>query len=39
MNNKIIVGLFSALIGGMAVKVFKTMKDNKKVENEDELQN
>lgn len=29
MNNKIIAGVFAVLIGSMAVKVFKTMKENK----------
>lgn len=44
MNNKILAGAFAVIIGSMAVKVFKTMKENKQeeiteeVEIEDEIQ-
>ena len=44
MNNKIIAGAFAVLLGGMAVKVFKTIKKENQEEIieevvEDELQN
>ena len=44
MTNKIIAGAFAVIVGGMAVKVFKTMRDNKQEEimkvevEEDEIQ-
>lgn len=44
MNNKIIAGAFAVLLGSMAVKVFKTIKEDRQEKNieevvEDELQN
>lgn len=35
-TEKIIAGVFAAILGGMAVKTFKTILDNKKEEIEDE---
>ena len=36
MDKKIVIGVFAAVVGGMAIKTIKTMIDNKKEEENQE---